>query len=406
MKVLVSAYACEPGKGSEPEVGWQWVRQIARFHKTWVITRTNNRDNIEKYLKEYQTDNLRFIYVDIPKWAAFWKKGRRGVHLYYYLWQILALKTALKLRKEIDFDIAHHITFVNMYMTPGLGFGNIPFIWGPVGANPYIPSAFIPFLGISGQKDNVFRYGVRILAKTDMLLADVVSRAKRIIAINNEVKQRFPKVIQKKISNISQNAITPDFIRPTFRKKQNDYLRVLSVGQLVSIKGFPLVLHAFAKHLAYHPLSRLTIVGDGQQRAELESLTKKLNISHAVNFAGQIPRSRVLEIMAESDVFLFPSFEGAGMVVIEAMAKGLPVVCSDFGGPGEYVTHECGIKVPLTSPDEFIEGLAEGLNKLASDSVLYERLSAGALERVRSHYVWDNIGERLNAIYEEVLRER
>ena len=60
----------------------------------------------------------------------------------------------------------------------------------------------------------------------------------------------------------------------------------------------------------------------------------------------------------------------------------------------------------LKMPDDVIQGLADGLNKLADDPRLYERLSAGALERVRSHYVWDNIGERLNAIYEEVLRKR
>jgi len=54
-KVLVSAYACEPGKGSEPEVGWQWVHQIARFHEVWVITRANNRLQIEESLYKAPT---------------------------------------------------------------------------------------------------------------------------------------------------------------------------------------------------------------------------------------------------------------------------------------------------------------------------------------------------------------
>ena len=93
------------------------------------------------------------------------------------------------------------------------------------------------------------------------------------------------------------------------------------------------------------------------------------------------------------------------MVVIEAMAKGLPVVCLDFGGPGEYVTEECGIKVPLTEPEAIINGLADALSLLASDPVLYERLSAGAIERVRKNYLWDSVGDRLNALYQELLTE-
>ena len=66
MKVLVSAYACEPGKGSEPGVGWQWVRQIARFHDTWVITRANNREKIEADLLQRpgSVDRHRFTFDD------------------------------------------------------------------------------------------------------------------------------------------------------------------------------------------------------------------------------------------------------------------------------------------------------------------------------------------------------
>jgi hypothetical protein len=88
MKVLLSAYACEPGKGSEPGVGWNWVRQIAPFAEVWVITRSNNREAIEKALAEEPLPNVHWVYFDLPRWARFWKKGQRGVHLYYYLWQV------------------------------------------------------------------------------------------------------------------------------------------------------------------------------------------------------------------------------------------------------------------------------------------------------------------------------
>src|SRR4030042_6826220 len=80
LKILVSAYACEPDKGSEPGVGWNWVKQIARFHEVWVITRANNRASIERELNKTPINNLRFVYYDVPKVLSFWKKGARRMH--------------------------------------------------------------------------------------------------------------------------------------------------------------------------------------------------------------------------------------------------------------------------------------------------------------------------------------
>src|SRR4051812_7572759 len=84
--ILVSAYACEPGAGSEPGIGWNWVRQFARRHDVFVITRSNNRDGVEAALNAEQLTNVHPIYVDFPRWARFWKKGQAGIHVYYHLW--------------------------------------------------------------------------------------------------------------------------------------------------------------------------------------------------------------------------------------------------------------------------------------------------------------------------------
>ena len=89
-RVLVSSYACEPGRGSEPGVGWNWVRQIARHNPTWIITRWNNKAPIERALEQDPLPNAHFVYFDLPRWASWWKKGARGLHLYYYLWQLAA----------------------------------------------------------------------------------------------------------------------------------------------------------------------------------------------------------------------------------------------------------------------------------------------------------------------------
>ena len=116
LRVLVSAYACEPDCGSEPGVGWNCVRQVGRFHEAWVITRANNRGSIEGALAMDPSPNLHFVYFDLPHWMRFWKKGRRGINLYYYLWQIGAYLTGRKLHRDLRFDLAHHVTFAKYWI--------------------------------------------------------------------------------------------------------------------------------------------------------------------------------------------------------------------------------------------------------------------------------------------------
>ena len=83
MRILALAYACEPGRGSEPAAGRMWSRMLARFGDTTVITRTNNRSAIESALAGTpEAAHLTFEYVDLPQWARFWKRGQSGVRLY------------------------------------------------------------------------------------------------------------------------------------------------------------------------------------------------------------------------------------------------------------------------------------------------------------------------------------
>ena len=404
MKGLVFAYACEPGKGSEPEVGWQWVRQIARFHETWVITRVNNRLLIEECLKSDPNPNLHFVYVDLPVWARFWKKGSRGVHLYYQIWQIISGLKGRKLHSVIGFDIVQHVTFVNDWIGSGASLVHTPLIWGPIGSHPFVQIKYKDFIGIQEYILGLFRILLRISAKyRDPLYRRCAFKSKRILVANRECITRLPELARNKAQVWAQNSATSqDLSSP---RKHDFPLKIVTVGRLVGFKGFRLTLKAFAAHLKACPESTLTLFGEGKQRSDLEELCEDLGIQQNVTFAGQVPRSQVLTSMETSHAFLFPSFEGAGMVVIEAMAKGLPVVCLDFGGPGEYVTEECGIKVPLTEPEAVIQGLADALSRLASDAALYERLSAGAIERVREHYLCDRVGERLNGLYQEVYKE-
>src|SRR5882757_1068745 len=97
MRILLSAYSCAPGKGSEAGVGWNWVRQMSRFHEVWAVTRSKNAPAIKKALETDPMENVHWIFFDLPAWARFWKRGERGLRPYYYMWQFGAYLKARRL---------------------------------------------------------------------------------------------------------------------------------------------------------------------------------------------------------------------------------------------------------------------------------------------------------------------
>jgi len=147
LRVLLSAYACEPGKGSEPGIGWNWAREIAlRGHETWVLTRANNQATIEAKLSgKNAISNLHFLYYDLPQWLQRWKKLPGGIHIYYLLWQWGAYQFVKSVHRQKRFDLVHHITFVLIHMPGFMGNLGIPFILGPVGGGERSPWLFTTF---------------------------------------------------------------------------------------------------------------------------------------------------------------------------------------------------------------------------------------------------------------------
>src|SRR4029434_3494539 len=105
---------------------------ISRENNAWVITRKNNRDQIEQALSKVPNAHLHFHYADLSRWARFWERRGSGIQLYYYLWQFAAWREARRLMRTVHFDVAHHVTFVNSYVFSFLALLPLPFVWGPI----------------------------------------------------------------------------------------------------------------------------------------------------------------------------------------------------------------------------------------------------------------------------------
>jgi glycosyltransferase involved in cell wall biosynthesis len=389
LKVLVAAYACEPDKGSEPGVGWNMAKQISREHETWVVTKDNNRAPIERALAKHPNPNLHFVYVGLPRWLTFWKKGPRGVRPYYYLWQFAAWLAARRLGREVDFDLAHHVTFVNDATFSFLGLLPYPYVWGPIGSNTLCPPVLLT--GWRSFRADRVRYGLRVALRSfDPLYWLCAARATLIVGISRETGDRFPLSWLARRKFLVSPAIGVEEV-PYLKKERgvSDRFRVLFVGSLIYLKGPHLAVRAFARFAAAGRAdAEFCIVGDGPMRAHLHRLAVELGVADRVHLFGWLDRQTVLEEMANADVFLFPSAEGGGMVVLEAMAHGLPVVCLDGGGPGEMVCETAGIRIPIGQAHETIAGLATALLTLATDQDLGGRIAIAAAASIRARRLW------------------
>ena len=399
--LLISAYACEPGHGSEPGVGWHMAQAICREHDAWVITRSNNRQRIEAALARQPNPHLHFWYVDLPSWIGFWKKGQRGIRLYYYLWQFAAWRRALKLMRTVQFDGAHHVTFVNDFTFTFLALLPIPFAWGPVGSVSKRP-ALLSDGTLSLMKERVVYYAKVLLRSLDPLFWLSASRSGLVIGINDEIRHRFPISLLAADKFVAHTAIGVE--RDVLNQcaspvEATQGLRVLSMGRLIPLKAFHLTLQAFAVLARNHASATLTIVGDGPLRESLEERAVELEVRDKVVFVQRLPRAEALTLMTRADVFLFPSFEAAGMVVLEAMAHGLPIVCLENTGPAEMVTPDCGFAVEVGGMSDTVDRLARALDTLARDAALRLNMGAAAKRRIQHRYLWEDRHESIRDWY-------
>ncbi len=399
-RLCISAYACEPEKGSEPGVGWNWVQLIAENDQAWVFTKANNREPIERFLKENPNTNLNFIYVDVPKWISFWKRGQRGVRTYYYLWQFFALKHARKLHKSIDFQLAHHVSFVNDWLWSFVGLMPVKSIWGPIGSHPPIPKCLIPHR--KAKFDEVVRLSIqRSMRVVDPLYWSNLIRSQRVVVINKEIGLQFPiSLFREKC--IVESAIAHETNMNPAALNQKEGFDVLYVGRFHRTKCPHIAIEAFAEAAVNMPDANLIMIGRGPEQQNLQHLAVERGLKARIVFKDWCTQDEVLRYMARSSIFLFPSTEGGGMVVIEALSLGLPVVCLDYGGPGAMVTPDTGYLAPVTDRHEIVERLADALTDYYSDSAKLIKHSNQAKEHAVRNLSWKSKEKRLTQLYEEI----
>lgn len=197
-------------------------------------------------------------------------------------------------------------------------------------------------------------------------------------------------------------AASHEHVRPVRTREAGDPLRLLFVGRLVERKGVAVLLDALARG----GRDRLAIVGDGPLRAELEARASRAGLADRVEFTGAVTAGELSNRFAEADALVLPAVrdskgdvEGLGVVLIEALAAGRPVIASESGGIVDIVRHEeSGLLVRPGDP----AALSDAIGRYRDDPRLAAELAARGMELVRTEFSWDRIVDRLAATYEEL----
>ncbi len=412
MNIFLGVYACEPNNGSEPEVGWQMVNEIAKAMPNdtiYAITKSNNKDIIE--IEGYPS-NVEFFYYAPPKWLTFWKKGGRGVRTYYYLWLIGA---ALYMKKQnIKFDIVHHVTFVNDWLPSFfhlLKTKENRFIWGPIGSNDPIDFKFY-----DSNKKKVNEIITNLLKgfyrNFDPSFNICKNKADCIIGINQNVKDKL-RLDDKKYfladAAIAVKKVDVEIV-PIHNFNDKDFV-IISVGRLVHIKNFKLTILSFAKFLENNKTVnnvKLKIIGDGEERNKLEKLTKNLGVEEYVEFIGQVTLDEVQEQFLKANLFLFPTLENAGFVTLEAMSNSLPVVAMKYGGPEQFVKNyvEKQLVSSKQSYDDIASDIAKRLELFYKDKTLAQKVGKQNRQDILDNFTWEAKAQKMKKIYMELLDEK
>ena len=387
-RILLSAFACSPIWGSEPGVGWQWLVQLARQHHVVLITHAFFREHLEPALAA----------AGVKVEAHYFQAGTFGLHPHiqlnsraYYTWWQWRLRALVKrLIAEQDFDFIHHLTWGTLRFPCLLGGMGVPLVMGPLGGGETAPLRFFGGLPFKVRAFDYLRSLSLLWVRLDPLATWGPKRAALVLCKSVDSLRALPRSVQ------SRAVVMPEIGSPAVDLSQrvaqvklsqcDRRFRMLFAGRLLGWKGVAIALNATVRMVRDGLDVQLDIAGDGPLRTFLIGEVARHGLQDRVKLLGVIPRPDLMSLYGRADLFVFPSLhDSSGNVVLEALSRGLPVVCLDLGGPSAYINDSCGvvIKTAGLSKRELENRLADVLAALVRDPVRVASMSRSASEHAR-----------------------
>ena len=229
----------------------------------------------------------------------------------------------------------------------------------------------------------------------------VYRSSRRVICVSERVREQVLEGAGTGCpTSVVYNGVDPELFPPGTESTDERPI-ILSVGNLIPIKGHDLLIRAVASLAAEFPTLTLEIIGDGPERGRLQALAQQLHVDDRVRFLGRRSRQQVASAMQQCTLFALPSrYEGLGCVYLEAMASGKPVIGCRGQGIEEVVEH--GTNGWLVGPDD-VKELRDALSTLLSNTALRRFVASQARQTILDEFTLTHQADHLRRIYQECV---
>lgn len=406
--LLISAYSFGPRSGSETGIGWATATGLARHYRVIVVCAAHYRDLFTQSDLESLHElgvEVSFFDVDHLVWMLRIPPRSLAVRIYYCLWQRAARARYRELIARHTPVALVHSTWSLGRVTSGLTGLGVPVVFGPVGG--------FETAGATELRGLPWRLRAAEWIRNRSIRASLRSKRLRrmyaaldlVIACTPESRAAVTTLGARRVACLS-NAGVPSRppsadATPPFTPGQP--LEVLFAGRLLGWKGEELAIRAMARVTTTD--WRLTILGSGPNLDRCQRVADSCGVADRVRFVSAVAQTEVGRFYQASHLLLFPSLhDSGGIVVLEAMQAGLPVVCLDLGGPGLFIDAGCGIKIAPAPVARMVEQLAEAVASLARDPERMTRLGRNGRLRCEREFTWEARNAALAGHIAETLR--
>jgi len=396
-KVLLSAYACSPIRGSEEGNGWSWALNLAlQGYEVWCLTNVQDKEATLAELERLGLPNLHIVFVELALNLdkVLFNPSSKTIYLHYYLWRKKAAGIALQLHRKLHFDVAHHVTYGSFQQGTFLWkLKGARIIFGPVGGGQEALPEFRDYFGPAWKTERIRSLISKLSIRFSTNLKNTVTRSHHILVTNQDTADIVQKVRTARPHNIHlilDNAIPLSMQHMNYiERAPGKQLNLLWVGRMLPRKGLNLILHALSlvpKEVNY----TFTIVGGGEQFQFLEGWIQQYGLDASrLRILGQIPFKEVVHHYEQADVFIFCSLRDSCPAQLnEAMAFGLPVITLDIHGSALAVSDDCGIKIKPTTKENTALDIAKAITRMYVDVEFRKKCSVNAFNYAKGN-TWE-----------------
>ncbi|WP_114940405.1 glycosyltransferase family 4 protein [Mucilaginibacter endophyticus] len=413
-KILISAYAISPSKGSEYGAAWNTVMNLSTRHKLWVIygmsdDHMGDTQTMRAYLSENKITNVNFIEVQpgfFAKTINLLNKAGLGWFFYfaYYLWQKEAYKAAQKLLETVDIDVVHQLGPIG-YREPGLLYKlGKPTVWGPIGGMMVIDKRLMRNKPLTTRvKFSLKNIINRVQLGYSARIKEAFKQADVLISATKTGQQTIMSRFGRDSYYLSEQGIIGSILLNE-TKFTGDFVQLVWSGTHIERKNLQLCLDALA--IVKNNNWRLHVLGTGPLTGKLKQYATKLNLQDKITWHGHLSRNEAMTIMAASHLHIITSIaEDNPAVVFEAMSCGVPSLTIDHHGMGDVICNKCGIKVPVDEYPIMVKNIAECLDGLLVKPELLRGLALTTIAYAVA-FKWDKRLDTLDEAYSKAIRLR